>query len=82
VLLVSWNVAGRKTRLQEQADRVLALEPDVVCLQVVTPVTAETWLERLAAAGLSGALAPPAEGARGQALGPLRARGPARPRWD
>ena len=58
MLLVSWNVAGRKTRLQEQADRVLALEPDMVCLQEVTPVTAEPWLERLADAGLSGALAP------------------------
>ena len=58
MLLVSWNVAGRKTSLQEQADRVLALEPDLVCLQEVTPVTAEPWLERLADAGLSGALAP------------------------
>jgi exonuclease III len=58
VLLVSWNVAGRKTRLREQADRVLELEPDVVCLQEVTAVTAEPWLERLAEAGLSGAVAP------------------------
>jgi exonuclease III len=58
VLLVSWNVAGRRTRLAEQADRVLALEPDIVCLQEVTPVTAEPWLERLAEAGLSGAVAP------------------------
>jgi exodeoxyribonuclease III len=58
VLLVSWNVAGRRTRLQEQADRVLEVEPDVVCLQEVTPVTAEPWLERLADAGLTGVLAP------------------------
>ena len=58
VLLVSWNVAGRKTRLQEQADRMLALEPDLVCLQEVAPLTAEPWLERLAEAGLGGALAP------------------------
>jgi exonuclease III len=58
VLLVSWNVAGRRTRLQEQADRVLELEPDVVCLQEVTPVTAEPWLQRLADAGLTGVLAP------------------------
>jgi exonuclease III len=58
VLLVSWNVAGRKTRLEEQAERVLALEPDLVCLQEVTPATAEPWLERLAGAGLTGALAP------------------------
>jgi len=58
VLLVSWNVAGRKTRLGEQADRVVALAPDVVCIQEVTPLTAEPWLERLAEAGLTGALAP------------------------
>lgn len=32
MLLVGWNVAGRKTRVQEQAERVLGLEPDVVCL--------------------------------------------------
>jgi exonuclease III len=58
VLLVSWNVAGRKTRLTEQADRVLALAPDVVCLQEVTQVTAEPWLERLAEAGLEAVVAP------------------------
>ena len=58
MLLVSWNVAGRKSRLQEQADRVLQLSPDVVCLQEVTPVTAGAWSERLAAAGLTAALAP------------------------
>jgi exodeoxyribonuclease III len=58
VILVSWNVAGRRTRLEEQAARVLAVEPDLVCLQEVTPVTAEAWLERLAEAGLGGVLAP------------------------
>jgi exonuclease III len=58
VLLVSWNIAGRKSRLQEQADRVLALEPDLVCLQEVTPVTAPAWAERLADAGLEAVIAP------------------------
>ena len=58
MILVSWNVAGRRTRLDEQADRILALEPDLVCLQEVTPVTADPWLRRLAHAGLSGVLAP------------------------
>jgi endonuclease/exonuclease/phosphatase family metal-dependent hydrolase len=58
VLLVSWNVAGRRTRLHEQADRVLELDPDFVCLQEVTPVTGESWLRRLADAGLGGVLAP------------------------
>ena len=58
MLLVSWNVAGRKSRLEEQAERVLELEPDVVCLQEVTPATAVPWGEQLAEAGLSSELAP------------------------
>lgn len=58
MLLVSWNVAGRKTRLGEQADRVLELGADVVCLQEVTPITAAAWAERLGEAGLSVELAP------------------------
>ena len=58
MLLVSWNVAGRKSRLEEQADRVLELTPDLVCLQEVTPLTSARWVERLAAAGLVAELAP------------------------
>jgi endonuclease/exonuclease/phosphatase family metal-dependent hydrolase len=58
VLLVSWNVAGRKSRLQEQADRVLGLGPDLVCLQEVAPATADGWAGRLAEAGLTAAVAP------------------------
>jgi exonuclease III len=58
VLLVSWNVAGRKSRLEEQADRVLGLSPDLVCLQEVTPATAAGWSRRLEEAGLRAALAP------------------------
>jgi exonuclease III len=58
VVLVSWNVAGRKSRLHEQADRVLETEPDLVCLQEVTPVTAAGWSERLEEAGLGVAVAP------------------------
>jgi endonuclease/exonuclease/phosphatase family metal-dependent hydrolase len=78
VLLVSWNVAGRKTRLAEQAERVLELGPDVVCLQEVTPATAAAWVERLGEAGLSSELAPlPAarEGSRPLAV-LTAARGP------
>ena len=33
MLLVSWNVAGRARRVREQGELLLALEPDVVCLQ-------------------------------------------------
>jgi exodeoxyribonuclease III len=58
VLLVSWNVAGRRSRLQEQAERLIGLSPDVVCLQEVTTVTAGPWAERLAEAGLVATVAP------------------------
>jgi endonuclease/exonuclease/phosphatase family metal-dependent hydrolase len=58
VLLVSWNLAGRKSRLHEQADRVLESEPNLVCLQEVTPVTAAGWSERLSEAGLEVVVAP------------------------
>jgi exonuclease III len=58
VRLVSWNVAGRKSRLDEQAERVLGEEPHLVCLQEVTPVTAAGWAERLADAGLGAVVAP------------------------
>jgi len=58
VILVNWNVAGRKSRLREQAERVLETEPDLVCLQEVTPVTAAGWTEALSEAGLHVAVAP------------------------
>jgi exonuclease III len=56
--VVSWNVAGRKSRLDEQAVRVLELEPDLVCLQEVTPVTSGPWTKLLAEARLAAELAP------------------------
>lgn len=58
MLLVSWNVAGRRGRLDDQAEAVLGLSPDVVCLQEVTPATARPWVERLAVAGLAAAVSP------------------------
>ena len=74
MLLVSWNVAGRKTRLAEQAERVLSLEPDLVCLQELTPVTAAPWVERLAGAGLvSEVAAMPARREGSRPLGVLTA---------
>jgi exodeoxyribonuclease III len=51
MLLLSWNLAGRQKRLHEQADAVLALGADVVCLQEITPVTAPAWIERLDSEG-------------------------------
>ena len=56
--LVSWNVAGRRSRLDERAARLLETEPDVVCLQEVTPATAGPWTKLLAEAGLAAELAP------------------------
>jgi exonuclease III len=63
MLLLSWNVAGRVRRLDEQAERVVAQAVDVVCLQEVTLTTAPTWCERLADAGLSYTRVAPAEAA-------------------
>jgi exonuclease III len=57
VRLVSWNVAGRKSRLEEQAERVLGEDPDLVCLQEVGPLTATGWSERLVDAGLEAVVA-------------------------
>jgi exonuclease III len=51
VLLVSWNLAGRVRRLGEQAERLMALEADVVCLQELTPSTLPVWRQRLLEAG-------------------------------
>jgi exonuclease III len=54
VRLVSWNVAGRVKRLPEQAERLLTLDADVVCLQETTPGTLAPWQALLADAGYSG----------------------------
>jgi exonuclease III len=50
--LLSWNVAGRVRRMPEQAQRIAAAAPDLVCLQEVSPATAARWTEALSAAGL------------------------------
>jgi exodeoxyribonuclease III len=52
VLLLSWNVQGKLTRMPEQAARVAALGPDVVCLQEVTAKGAPLWEHALAHIGL------------------------------
>jgi exonuclease III len=51
MLLVSWNVAGRVKRLPEQAEAVLELLPDVLCLQEVTRSTLPRWQALLEQAG-------------------------------
>ena len=49
--VLTWNVAGRLSRLDEQVDRVLAHDADVVCLQEVIPNALARWTERLQGAG-------------------------------
>ena len=56
--IVSWNVAGRRTRLPEQAEAVLAVAPDVVCLQEVTVNSLPEWREKLAEAGFDPGVTP------------------------
>jgi exonuclease III len=54
MLLVSWNVAGRVKRLPEQAERLLALGADVVCLQELSARTLPLWRSLLEDAGYVG----------------------------
>jgi exonuclease III len=54
MLLVCWNVAGRVRRLDEQVQRVLAVQADTVCLQEVTRSTLPRWQWALSEAGYSG----------------------------
>ena len=56
--LVSWNVAGRLTRLPEQVVAVLAVAPDVVALQEVTVNSLPLWREALSEAGLEHSVTP------------------------
>jgi exonuclease III len=54
MMLVSWNVAGRVKLLRQQAERLLALEADVVCLQEVTRRTLPVWRALFHEAGYAG----------------------------
>ena len=56
--IVSWNVAGRRTRLPEQAEAVLSVAPDVVCLQEVTVNSLPEWRAALAGAGFDPGVTP------------------------
>jgi exonuclease III len=81
VRVLTWNVAGRLSRLDEQADRVLAHGPDVICLQEVIPNALPRWTSRLETTGYTvaaSAVLPDAE--RMHRLGVLVAsRQPLRP---
>lgn len=54
MLIACWNLAARVTRLREQAERILAAEADVVCLQEVTRSTLPLWESLLSSAGYLG----------------------------
>src|SRR2546430_7820806 len=49
--LLCWNVAGRATRLSEQADLVVRAATDLVCLQEVTARTGPGWCDALREGG-------------------------------
>jgi exonuclease III len=51
MLLLCWNVAGRLTRMHEQAELVLGLGADLISLQELTPATRAGWVERLESHG-------------------------------
>lgn len=70
MLVVSWNVAGRVKRLGEQAEKLLASEPDIVCLQELTPTTLPLWNKRLRRAGFT-TVEHPAAAAAGTRSRPL-----------
>ena len=61
--VLTWNVAGRLSRLDEQADRVLAHDAGVVCLQEVIPNALARWTQRLERAGYAVAASAVAPGA-------------------
>ena len=74
--LVTWNVAGRVSRLPEQAGVLAAVGADVVALQEVTARTEPLWRAALAEAGLTAcetALDPRGRSPRRRPLGVLTA---------
>lgn len=54
MIVLTWNLAGRVRRLPEQADRVLGVDADLVCLQELTPNTLPRWRRALDEAGYAG----------------------------
>lgn len=74
MVLLSWNLAGRQSRREEQADVVCALSATLVCLQELTPASAPGWVSRLEDAGYEVAVAEmPVRRASSRSLGVLTA---------
>lgn len=51
--LISWNVAGRKGKHAEQAERLLSAKPDIVALQEVRDGMLDRWVTALQRAGMA-----------------------------
>ncbi len=58
MLIITWNIAGRVKRIDEQISQLLALDADALCLQELTPTTLPTWQESLQTAGYHTLAAP------------------------
>jgi exonuclease III len=41
--LITWNTAGRTSKIEAQFKALIALEPDIVCLQEIKPAGDEIW---------------------------------------
>lgn len=52
VKLITWNVAGRRQKLDRQAAALERAEPDIVCLQEVRASTLPHWSQHLERMGL------------------------------
>jgi exodeoxyribonuclease III len=73
VLFVSWNLAGRVRALDQQAAALLAIAPDLICLQELTPTTLPRWTALLGEAGYGGVEHASGDGTRARPLSVLTA---------
>ncbi len=68
MLLACWNLAGRVRALDAQAQALLGLDADVLCLQELTATTLPRWRELLGAAGYASVESSPADVPRARPL--------------
>ena len=73
--LVCWNVAGGVRRQALQAERVIALSPDIVYLQEVIASSVQPWTEHLTGGGLRDVRVADVQAAAGGVTGRCDARG-------
>lgn len=51
--IVSWNIAGRKSKVNKQIEKLLSQDADIICLQEVIKSTLEVLKKELATNGYS-----------------------------